>query len=68
MFCNSFDELSPDKKLKFLGELNHAVQSDEHYYHLAEIIIGLARRKGILDRVKFLSEEEFESSNKISEQ
>jgi hypothetical protein len=56
MLCKSFQELSPEEKQIFIGELAHAVQSDENIFHYAQTIIGMAKRRGLFKNVTILSE------------
>lgn len=54
-----FNDLPHYKKQEFLTELVHAIQSDDTFFHYTEIIVGIAKRRGLFDRVKIFSETEF---------
>ncbi len=51
MICNEFNLLTPLERVKYIGTLCHAVQSDSHLYTIGQEIIRLAERKGLLEDV-----------------
>lgn len=69
MICKKFDELNSLEKIEFFGKLNHAAQSDDRIFDLAQSLISAAERIGLLDNVKFItsdeSKEEIFSSNSL---
>ena len=54
MLCNNYNELSHVDKIIYIGELLHAVQSDDHLFDLGTLIIGSARDKGLFEGVVIL--------------
>lgn len=64
MLCNNYDNLSHVEKIKYIGELLHSVQSDDHLFNLGLLIIYHAREKGLLDGVVILPEsDEIQKTN-----
>jgi len=61
MFHKKFNDLTIVEKRKFLAELNHAVQHDKNSFHEAKMILWVARRKGVFDKVKVYPELEKET-------
>lgn len=51
MLCDKYQRLVPKEKSNFIGELLHAVQSDDDFFDLAEEIIQLAYRRGLFNGV-----------------
>ena len=54
MICNHYSNLTPIEKVVYIGELIHAVQSNDRFYNLGKFIIGLAKEEGIFDGVTIL--------------
>lgn len=51
MLCTKYFNLVPIEKHAFIGELLHAVQSDDELFELAKDIITLATNKGLFNGV-----------------
>ncbi len=54
MLCESFSNLSPIEKIKFIGELVHACQVSESFFKNGQDIIALAKKEGTFDGVTIL--------------
>lgn len=54
MICQKFENLTPVQKVTYIGELIHAVQSNDHLMELGQSIIDLAISMGIFDGVTIL--------------
>jgi hypothetical protein len=52
MLCPGYQKLLPREKRDYIGELLHAVQSDDELFELGSEIIQVAYRRGIFDGVK----------------
>lgn len=69
MLCKSFESLSHQEKVQFIGKLCHATQSSEHAFALAKDLIDFGERAGLFDNVKILpenGEEKIVQDNSIS--
>lgn len=62
MLCDKYDKLSHLDKIRFIGELCHASQSDNEIYELAEGLIALAITKGLFKNVTIMPDNNNESS------
>lgn len=69
MLCTKFSELSHYDKVKYIGELLHACQSDDFLYSIGENIIQTAKDTGLFDGVVILPEQtkSYESTKKTEE-
>jgi len=56
MLCNKYADLSLIEKIRFIGELVHSVQNDDDCFQVAEALIVVAKRSGVLDGVVILPE------------
>ena len=56
MLCDEYTKLSHFEKITFIGQLVHAVQSDEGMFKLGQSLIEVARLKGVMDNVTILPE------------
>lgn len=65
MLCKSFTKLSIVEKIQFVGELFHAVQSDEDAFNQAKIIIKNGKDRGDFDGVKILPPFEEDIKNQL---
>lgn len=63
MICKKFAELTPKEKVLFIGELTHACMNDDDLYALGIEIINEANRKGILENVKIMPDNNDDSKN-----
>jgi hypothetical protein len=63
MLCKSFEELSHQQKVQFIGKLCHAAQSDEKLFHKSLDIIFEADYRGIFNNVKILPDNGKEENN-----
>ena len=52
--CPEFESLSYSEKVKMIGEVVHAVHFDSASFSLAQELLNLAKRKGVLDGVEIL--------------
>lgn len=69
MLCQKFNDLSHYDKVKYIGELLHACQSDNFLYTIGENIIKTAKDSGIFEGVVILPEQtqSYESTKKTTE-
>lgn len=69
MLCKNFSELSHFEKVKYIGELLHACQSDDFLYTVGENIIQTAKDSGLFEGVVILPEQtkSYESTKKNGE-
>lgn len=56
MICEKYLNMNPIERVLFIGQLNHAVQSDETLLDMANEIIALGTLKGVFEGVKILPE------------
>ena len=54
MLCEKYTQLTPLERATYVGELVHAVQSDNGLFELGEEVIKLAILKGLFDGVKIM--------------
>lgn len=54
MLCEKYDKLNHLDKVRFIGELCHAAQSDNEMFELAEGLIQLAITKGLFKNVTIM--------------
>ena len=54
MLCESFNKMTLNEKVEFIGKLNHAVQSDERIFNLAKVIIDTSEKLKIFEGVKII--------------
>lgn len=69
MLCKKFNDLSHYDKVKYIGELLHACQSDDFIFGIGECIIQTAKELGIFEGVVILPEQtqSYESTKKTGE-
>lgn len=51
MNCHNYLMLSPQEKIKFIGMLIHAAQSDNEIFNKCEAIIKKAEKSGVFEGV-----------------
>ncbi len=68
MLCKNYNDLSHYDKVKYIGELIHACQTDNYFFELGENIIQSAKDAGVFNGVVILPEqtESYESTKKVS--
>ena len=54
MLCEKYNRLLPIERVLLIGELLHAMQSDNDFFDKSVRIIRTAKRKGLFDNVKIL--------------
>ena len=54
MLCEKYNRLLPIERVLLIGELLHAMQSDNEFFDKSVRIIRTAKRKGLFDNVKIL--------------
>lgn len=54
MLCEKYDRLTPVERVMLIGELLHAMQSDNEFFDKSVKIVRTAKRKGLFDNVKIL--------------
>ena len=54
MLCKEYDQLNSIEKTLFIGQLQHACQSDSELFEMANKIITLAMLKGLFKTVTIL--------------
>ena len=54
MLCEKYNRLLPIERVMLIGELVHAMQSDNQFFEMSLKIIKTAKRKGLFDNVKIL--------------
>lgn len=57
MLCENFNNLSHYDKIKYIGELLHACQSDNYFFTIGENVIKSAKDSGLFDGVVILPEQ-----------
>lgn len=57
MLCENYNNLSHYDKMKYIGELLHACQSDNYFFTIGENIIQSAKDSGIFEGVIILPEQ-----------
>ena len=66
-FCDEYEKLDNQEKAIFIGELAHCSMFDKESFERAAWIINDARKRGILDRVKFGGNEIYNTGKPLSE-
>lgn len=61
MLCTEYFELTSVEKVKFIGELIHACQSNTSLYKTGKNIIEVAKENGIFDGVEILPPKDIDS-------
>ncbi len=51
MICESFEKLTPKERVEYVGELLHAVQSDNSLFEIGKEIIRLGNHRGLFEGV-----------------
>lgn len=51
MICKEFEELTPQEKTTYIGQLVHYVQSDSDMFKSGQLLIEVAKSKGLFDNV-----------------
>ena len=54
MICEKYDRLTPIERVSYVGELIHAVMSDNELFDAGNSLINLAILKGLFEGVKIL--------------
>lgn len=54
--CDKFNNLSHFEKITIIGEIVHAIQSDDEMFTMGEQLLKKAKRKGVLDGITILPE------------
>jgi hypothetical protein len=57
MLCENYNNLSHYDKMKYIGELLHACQSDNYFFSIGENIIQSAKDSGLFEGVIILPEQ-----------
>lgn len=63
MNCKSFQSLTPQEASEFLGELIIPVQYSDGLFLIGQDIVEVARRKGIYEKAKVITETELSEGN-----
>ena len=58
MICQKFQKLTSIERIRFIGEIHHAIMSDDEFFENAQYIIDEARVRGLFKGVKILPESE----------
>lgn len=57
MICAKYENLIPIERSKMIGEVVHALMSDDSLFDMALELIDLGKRKGVFDDVTILPED-----------
>jgi len=63
MLCKKFSDLNSLERVLFIGELTHACMNDDKLKEMGDLIIKIAKDKGIFENVKILPEDESNTEN-----
>lgn len=63
MLCQKFSDLNSQEKVMFIGELTHACMNDDKLKEMGDLIIEIAKNKGIFENVKILPKDESNTEN-----
>jgi len=63
MLCKKFSDLNYLERVLFIGELTHACMNDDKLKEMGDLIIKIAKDKGIFENVKILPEDESNTEN-----
>lgn len=63
MICEKYKALDHVGKILFIGSLQHACQTDDELFDMANIIIDLAHKKGLFKDVVIMPERIVENQN-----
>lgn len=66
MICKEFDELTPQEKTTYIGQLVHSVQSDSELFKTGQMLISVAKKKGLFDNVIINPQTHDPDTNSIS--
>ena len=66
MLCNNYNNLSHVNKIIYIGELLHAVQSDDDLFDLGNLIICNTKDKGLFEGVVILPDHLKDDDNNIN--
>ena len=56
--CNKFEKLNPMEKWILVGELAHAIQSDDEMFEMAQDIITIATLRGLYKGITLMPDRE----------
>lgn len=52
--CTQWQSLTPQEKTIMVGKLNHIIQSDSRFFEIANNLINIGEKAGLLDNVEIL--------------
>lgn len=69
MLCTKYENLAPLERVQMVGEIVHALQSDNSMFKNVQDLIELAKRKGLFDNVTInpIGTENRHPDNKLNE-
>jgi len=62
MICKKFQKLTSIERIRFIGEIHHAIMSDDDLFEYAQYLMDEARIRGLFKGVKILPESELVNS------
>ena len=63
MICSAYEKLTIEEKVKMVGMITHAMQSDNEMFYMAKALINEAELKGVLDGVIILPSQNIDPTN-----